>query len=122
MFLGGKILLTVQKSRKCAYFYKKCRITSLIVEFIKKFLLKLHLQSSLGRGKSWLQWKNICQSKLEKKYFKSNWENISRCRHLATCSHVRPRQTVADQTRFTNWFGRKKYFSATLLKKLTKNV
>jgi len=40
--------------------------TSLIVEFIKKFLLKLHLQSSLGRGKSWLQWKNICQSKLEK--------------------------------------------------------
>jgi len=66
MFLGGKILLTVQKSRKCAYFYKKCRKTSLIVEFIKKFLLKLHLQSSLGRGKSWLQWKNICQSKLEK--------------------------------------------------------
>jgi len=66
MFLGGKIFLTVQKSRKCAYFYRKCRKISLIVEFIKKFLLKLHLQSSLGRGKSWFQWKNIFESKLEK--------------------------------------------------------
>jgi len=68
----------VQKSRKCAYFYRKCRKTSLIVEFIKKFLLKLHLQSSLGRGKSWFQWKNIFESKLEKKYFESKLEkNIS---------------------------------------------
>jgi len=101
MFLGGKIFLTVQKSRKCAYFYKKCRKTSLIVEFIKKFLLKLHLQSSLGRGKSWFQWKNIFESKLEKNISSQNWKKIFQVQlgkyfRMPSPRHVLTREAQAD--------------------------
>ena len=65
-FRRENIFDSAKKVENVHIFTKKGRKTSLIVEFIKKFLLKLHLQSSLGRGKSWFQWKNIFESKLEK--------------------------------------------------------
>merc|ERR1719188_287833 len=106
-------------------FYRKCRkFPSLMSKKCSslKSLKEIHLQSSLGRGKSWTLPENI-SSQTGKKIFQVQRGKYFRSRrHLATC--VRPRQTVATRQGLQTGLSGKIFFSLRKFveKNLTKNM